>query len=223
MNKRIKGGGGLSRKLLAILLASGMMSSGALASDVYVDQAGDTGTFNITQSNGVNRVGTINTPSVFSGNNIAVDIIQNGTLNEADIQAVSATDTIINYDAQGGSNILEIDIANSGNELNVVKNGDGNRVTMCGTNSGAGTPAGASATCSTAVGVVDTTNNVNITGDSNTVNLALASANAVNNIDIGQTTPSSDNVVNITQSGADIHNVSLVINGDTNLINITQQ
>jgi hypothetical protein len=204
-------------------MASGMMTSGALASDVYVDQAGDTGTFNITQSNGVNRVGTINTPSVFSGNNIAVDIIQNGTLNEADIQAVSATDTIINYDAQGGSNILEIDIANSGNELNVTKSGDGNRVTMCGTNTGSGTPAGASATCSTAVGVVDTTNNINITGDSNTVNLALASANAVNNINIGQTTPSSDNVVNITQSGNSVHNVGVTINGDTNLVNITQQ
>jgi hypothetical protein len=208
---------------MAFVMAAIFAGSGAQASDVYVDQAGDTGTFNITQSNGVNRVGTINTPSVFSGNNIAVDIIQNGTLNEADIQAVSATDTIINYDAQGGSNILEIDIANSGNELNVVKNGDGNRVTMCGTNSGSGTPAGASATCSTAVGVVDTTNNINITGDSNSVNLALASANAVNNINIGQTTPSSDNVVNITQSGADIHNVGLVVNGDTNLVNITQQ
>jgi hypothetical protein len=208
---------------MAWVMAAIFAGSGAYASDVYVDQAGDTGTFNITQSNGVNRVGTISTPSVFSGNNIAVDIIQNGTLNEADIQAVSATDTIINYDAQGGSNILEIDIANSGNELNVVKAGDGNRLTMCGTNSGSGTPAGASATCSTAVGVVDTTNNINITGDSNTVNLALASANAVNNIDIGQTAPSSDNVVNITQSGSGVHNVGLVINGDTNLVNITQQ
>jgi hypothetical protein len=204
-------------------MAAIFAGSGAQASDVYVDQAGDTGTFNITQSNGVNRVGTISTPSVFSGNNILVDIIQNGTLNEADIQAVSATDTIINYDAQGGSNILEIEIANSGNELNVVKTGDGNRVTMCGTNDGAGAVAGATASCSTAVGVVDTLNNINITGDTNTVNLALASANAINNIDIGQTTPSNDNVVNITQSGSGVHNVGLVINGDTNLVNITQQ
>jgi hypothetical protein len=208
---------------MACVMAAIFAGSGAQASDVYVDQAGDTGTFNITQSNGINRVGTISTPSVFSGNNIAVDIIQNGTLNEADIQAVSATDTIINYDAQGGSNILEIDIANSGNELNVVKTGDGNRVTMCGTNDGAGAVAGATASCSTAVGVVDTLNNINITGDTNTVNLALASANAINNIDIGQTTPSNDNVVNITQSGVGVHNVSLVINGDTNLVNITQQ
>ena len=204
---------------MAWVMAAIFAGSGAQASDVYVDQAGDTGTFNITQSNGVNRVGTLSTPSVFSGNNITVDIIQNGTMNEADIQAISATDTVINYNAQGGSNTLEIEIGNSGNALNVVKNGDGNRVTMCGTKNG----TGASATCATAVGVVDTTNNINITGDSNTVNLALASANAINNIDIGQTTPSSDNVVNIVQSGNGLHNVGLVINGDTNLVNITQQ
>jgi hypothetical protein len=204
---------------MAWVMAAIFAGSGAQASDVYVDQAGDTGTFNITQSNGVNRVGTISTPSVFSGNNITVDIIQNGTLNEADIQAISATDTIINYDAQGSSNILEIEIGNSGNELNVVKNGDGNRVTMCGTKSG----TGASATCATAVGVVDTLNNINIDGSNNSVNLALASANAVNNINIGQTLPSDGNIVNITQSGNGLHNVGLVINGDTNLVNITQQ
>ena len=204
---------------MAWVMAAIFASSGAYASDVYVEQAGDTGTFNITQSNGSNRVGTISTPSVFSGNNILVDIIQNGTLNTADIQALSATDTIIDYNAQGDFNTLEIEIGNSGNELNVVKNGDGNRVTMCGTMSG----TGASATCATAVGVVDTLNNINITGDSNTVNLALASANAINNIDIGQTLPSSDNVVNIVQSGSGVHNVGLVINGDTNLVNITQQ
>ena len=204
---------------MAFVMAAIFAGSGAYASDVYVDQAGDTGTFNITQSNGVNRVGTISNPSVFSGNNITVDIIQNGTLNEADIQAISATDTVINYNAQGGSNTLEIEIGNSGNELNVVKNGDGNRVTMCGTKSG----TGASATCATAVGVVDTLNNINIDGSNNSVNLALASANAVNNIDIGQTLPSDGNIVNITQSGNGLHNVGLVINGDTNLVNITQQ
>lgn len=204
---------------MAFVMAAIFAGSGAYASDVYVDQAGDTGTFNITQSNGTNRVGTSTTPSVFSGNNIAVDIIQNGTLNTVDIQALTATDTIINYNAQGSSNSLEIEIGNSGNELNVVKNGDSNRVTMCGTMSG----TGASATCATAVGVVDTENNINIDGSNNSVNLALASANAVNNINIGQTLPSDGNIVNLIQSGASIHNVGLVINGDTNLVNITQQ
>jgi hypothetical protein len=223
MIKRSKGGGKLSRKLLAILLTSGMMSTGALASEVYIEQAGDTGTFNITQSNGSNRIGSVGTPSVFSGNAIAVDIVQDGTLNEADLSVVTATDTVIDYTATGGSNILEIDIANSGNSLTVVKTGDGNRITMCGTNDGAGTVAGATASCSTSVGVVDTTNVINITGDTNTVNLALASANAINTVNIGQTTPSNDNVVNITQDGASVHTTAITIDGNTNLVNVTQQ
>jgi hypothetical protein len=168
-------------------------------------------------------VGSANTPSVFSGNSILVDIIQNGTLNEADLSVITATDTVIDYTAIGGSNILEVDIANSGNSLTVLKEGDDNRLTMCGTNNGSGTPAGASASCTSSVGVVDTVNTVNIKGDRNSVNLALASANANNTVNIGQTTPSDDNVVNITQSGAGVHTTAITINGNTNLVNVTQQ
>ena len=210
-------------RIIAFVVAAMFAGSVAQASEVYIDQAGDTGTFNITQSNGSNRVGSANTPSVFSGNNILVDIIQNGTLNEADLSVITATDTVIDYAATGGSNILEVDIANSGNSLTVVKEGDSNRLTMCGTNSGTGTPAGASASCTSAVGVVDTVNTANIKGDRNSVNLALASANANNTINIGQSTPSDDNVVNITQSGAGVHTTAITINGNTNLVNVTQQ
>ncbi len=211
-------------KGMAFIMAAIFAGSGVQASEVYIEQAGDTGTFNITQSNGSNRVGSANTPSIFSGNNITVDIIQNGTLNEADLSVVTATDTVIDYTATGGSNILEVDIANSGNSLTVVKTGDGNRVTMCGTNNvGVGGQTGATASCSTAVGVVDTTNILNITGDSNSVNLALASANASNTVNIGQTTPSDGNVVNITQSGAGLHTTAITIDGNTNLVNVTQQ
>jgi hypothetical protein len=211
-------------KGMAFIMAAIFAGSGAaLASEVYIEQAGDSSTFNITQSNGSSRVGSVNTPSVFSGNNILVDIVQTGTLNEADLSVLTATDTVIDYTATGGSNILLVDIANSGNSLTVLKEGDGNRLTMCGTNSGAGSPAGASATCSTAVGVVDTVNTVNIKGDSNSVNLALASANAVNTINIGQTTISDNNVVNITQSGAGLHTTAVTVDGNSNLVNITQQ
>jgi hypothetical protein len=211
-------------KGMAFIMAAIFAGSGsALASEVYIEQAGDSSTFNITQSSGSSRVGSVNTPSVFSGNNILVDIVQTGTLNEADLSVLTATDTVIDYTAIGGSNILEVDIANSGNSLTVLKEGDGNRLTMCGTNSGSGTPAGASATCSTAVGVVDTVNTVNIKGDSNSVNLALASANAVNTINIGQTTLSDSNVVNITQGGAGLHTTAVTVDGNSNLVNITQQ
>ena len=56
MIKRSKGGGELSRKLLAILLASGMLSSGALANDVYVEQVGDGSIVSITQTGAGNMV-----------------------------------------------------------------------------------------------------------------------------------------------------------------------
>lgn len=211
-------------KSMALVIAAIFVGSGSvLASEVYIEQAGDTGTFNITQSNGNNRVGSSGTPSVFGGNNILVDIVQDGTLNEADLSVLTASDTVIDYTATGNSNILEVEIANSGNSLTVVKTGDANRVTMCGTNNGAGTVAGATAACTAAVGVVDTVNVINITGDSNAVNLALASANAVNTVNIGQTTPSDANVVNITQSGAGVHTTAITVDGDTNLVNVTQQ
>jgi len=211
-------------KGMAFIMAAIFAGSGAQASEVYIEQAGSSSTFNITQSNGSNRVGSDSTPSIFSGNNIAVDIIQNGTLNEADLSVVTATDTVIDYTAIGGSNILEVDIVNSGNSLTVVKTGDGNRVTMCGTNNvGVGGQTGATASCSSAVGVVDTTNIINITGDSNSVNLALASINASNTVNIGQTAPSDGNVVNITQSGAGLHTTAITIDGNTNLVNVTQQ
>jgi hypothetical protein len=64
---------------------------------------------------------------------------------------------------------------------------------------------------------------INIDGSRNSVNLALASANAENTVNIGQTTPSNDNIVNITQDGAGKHITAITINGDTNLVNITQQ
>ena len=211
-------------KGMAFIMAAIFAGSGsALASEVYIEQAGSSSTFNITQSNGNNRVGSANTPSEFSGSSILVDIVQNGTLNEADLKVLTATDTVIDYTAIGDSNILEVDIANSGNSLTVVKTGEANRVTMCGTNDGAGTVAGATASCSTAVGVVDTTNVINITGDSNSVNLALASANASNTVNIGQNTISDNNVVNITQSGAGQHTTAITIDGNTNLVNVTQQ
>lgn len=207
-------------KGMAFIMAAIFAGSGASASEVYIEQAGSSSTFNITQSNGNSRVGDVGTPSVFSGNSIFVDIIQDGTLNEADLNVVTATDTKIDYTATGSSNILEVDIADSGNDLTVVKTGDANRVTMCGTNNiGVGGQTGSTASCSTAVNVVDTTNVINIDGSRNSVNLALASANATNTVNIDQ----DDNMVNITQSGAGVHTTAITIDGNTNLVNIIQQ
>ena len=211
---------GMSFIMAAIFAGSGS----ALASEVYIEQAGSNSTFNITQSNGSNRVGSVGTPSEFDGSSILVNIIQDGTGNAADLSVLSTTGTDINYTATGSDNILEVNINNSGNDLTVVKEGDDNRVTMCGSNGADGTRSGsANTSCSGAVSVVDTTNVINIDGSRNSVNLALASANAENTVNIGQTTPSNDNIVNITQDGAGKHITAITINGDTNLVNVTQQ
>jgi hypothetical protein len=212
------------KSMTVIVAAIFVMMGTAVASEVYIEQAGSNSTFNITQSNGNSRVGSVGTPSVFSGNNIDVDITQTGTLNEADLSVVNSSDIVIDYTATGISNILEVDISASDNSLTVDKAGDFNRVTMCGTNNvGVGGQTGSTASCSTAVGAVDTTNVINIAGDSNSVNLALASIGAKNTVNIGQTTASDNNVVNITQSGAGLHTTAITVDGNTNLVNVTQQ
>jgi hypothetical protein len=209
---------------MAFIMAAIFVGSGAQASEVYIEQAGSSSTFNITQSNGNNRVGSVGTPSEFDGSSILVNIIQDGTGNAADLRVLSTTGTDINYTATGSDNILEVNINNSGNDLTVVKEGDDNRVTMCGSNGADGTRSGSATTsCSGAISVVDTTNVINIDGSRNSVNLALASANAENTVNIGQTTPSNDNIVNITQDGSGKHITAITIDGDTNLVNITQQ
>jgi hypothetical protein len=231
MKTRIKGGGELSRKLLAILVTSGMLSSGAIANDVYIEQAGDSSTFNITQSGtGGNRVGSSGTPSTFTGNNQTIDIVQAGQGNQADL-SVSGGSTTINYSATGDLNELKVEIdGGTGNTFNIAKTGDSNRVTVCGTNNvGTSGQTGSTAGCTAGVAVNDTTNTINVNGDSNKVNLALASADAVNTINIGHNSQgvagsaSSGNIVNITQSSSGIPTTNITVNGDTNTINVKQQ
>lgn len=207
---------------MAFVMSAMFWGSGAFANDVYIEQAGDTSEFNITQTGSGNRVGTSSTPSTFSGNGQTIDIVQSGSTNTADL-TVDGGSTTINYSATGDSNTLIVEIdGGTGNTFNIVKEGDSNRVTVCGTNN-AGSAAGNAVACSAGVQVNDTTNTINIAGGSNSVNLALASPNATNTINIGQTTSSDSNIVNITQTGAlATHNVNATINGSTNTLNITQ-
>lgn len=199
--------------------------SGVLANEVYIEQAGSGSTFDITQSGtGSNRVGSSGTASSFTGDNQNVTITQAGLSNAADL-SVNGGSTTIGYTATGDLNELVVNIdGGSGNTLNVIKTGDSNRVTVCGTNNvGVSGQTGATASCSSGVAVNDTTNTINITGDSNKVNLALASADASNTINIGQTTPSTGNIINVTQSGLGIPTTNLTIDGNTNTVNIKQQ
>lgn len=209
-------------KLMAFVMSAMFWGSGVLAADVYIEQAGDSSTFNITQTGAGNRVGTSSTTSVFTGNSQTIDITQTGSTNTADL-TINGGSTTIDYTAIGDTNDLQMEIdGGTGNTFTITKTGDSNRVTVCGTNN-VGTAANNAVACSAGMTVNDTTNTIAITGDSNSVNLALASPNATNVINIGQTTSSSNNVVNLTQTGAlATHNVNATINGNTNTLNIVQ-
>jgi hypothetical protein len=201
-----------------------MMSTGVFASDVYIDQAGSTTTIDITQTGADNTVGSSGTPTTIVGDNTDVDITQTGTFNTADIKmSVGTSDSTVNYTAAGGSNILNVEIDGAADtKLTTTIAGDSNEVTLCGT---IGTVAAASqtATCATGVQANTTTSNIAITGDRNQIAIGADAASAVNNITVGGNVTSSDNVINLSQTGLDVPNVTLNVDGSTNAINITQQ
>jgi hypothetical protein len=220
MNKRIKGGGKLSRKILAILMTSGMLSSGAFANDVYVEQIGDNAIVSITQTGAGNMVngnvgglGLVDDPALILGDLNDVTISQIGSGNQISM--------IINNGAGTGATVV------------VSANGNDNTQTIgCGT--------ALSATCN--AGTISS----QITGNSNnTVQMltggAVKSTIAINGnwnnvthtatgagLHSGEITVSGSgvsgaaNAVTLTQSGALTKNAVITSNGSNNNVIVTQ-
>jgi hypothetical protein len=220
MNKRIKGGGKLSRKILAILMTSGMLSSGAFANDVYVEQIGDNTIVSITQTGAGNMVngnvgglGLVDDPALILGDLNDVTISQIGSGNQISM--------IINNGAGTGATVV------------VSANGNDNTQTIgCGT--------ALSATCN--AGTISS----QITGNSNnTVQMltggAVKSTIAINGnwnnvthtatgagLHSGEITVSGSgvsgaaNAVTLTQSGALTKNAVITSNGSNNNVIVTQ-
>ena len=206
------------------LLASLLATTAVWASDVYIDQAGSTTTIDITQTGDGNTVGSSGTASTIIGDNSDIDLTQTGSNNTADIEtATGASGTVINYDATGGSNVLDVDISTATDtKLTTTITGDSNEVTLCGT-LGTVATATASATCATEVSADTVTTTLAITGDSNKVAIGADAGSAVNTITLGANTKSDYNTINLQQTGLDVPVVTLNVDGNTNAINITQQ
>ena len=204
------------KKLLLTTASVVFMATPLMASEVYINQVGGALNVDILQENGLNRINTENDPSLIEGDDINVEVIQNGDMNEMDLylqQGANSTNFV--YSATGDMNTIVTNIYGGiDNSFVATLIGNSNVVTVCKdyTNS----------VCNGII--VNLTNTVmNITGNSNTVNLAYDSANATNNIDIGQNTPSDNNIVNLTQTTANgYNNVNMVIDGDSNTVDILQ-
>jgi hypothetical protein len=221
MKKRITGCGELSRKLLAILLASGMVSTGAWANDVYVEQIGDNAIVSITQTGAGN---VVNGNVGGTGNDTDMALIQ-GDLNDVTVNQI------------GSGNILSMTINNesSGTGATVVVSADGSSNTQtigCGTSF--------SSDCNASIIRSEITGNNN-----NTVQMlsggAVQSKIAVNGnwnnvthaasgvgFHSGEITVSGSgvngaaNAVTLTQSGAMTKNAVITSNGSNNNVIVTQ-
>ena len=222
MIKSVKGGGGLSRKLLAILMASGMMSSGAFANDVYMEQVGDNSIISITQSGAGNL---INGNVGGTGNTDDAALIK-GDLNDVTITQIGSSNTL--------SLILNNQSSGTGSTVVVAAMGSGNTQTIgCGT--ALSSNCNASVIRSEISGDDNTTlqtlsggvvqSKISINGSNNTVTHTASGAGLHN----GEITVSgsgqgggSTNVVSLTQSGVTAKNAIITSTGSTNTISITQ-
>ena len=221
MNKRIKGGGGLSRKILAILVVSGMVSSGAWANDVYVEQIGDNAVVSITQTGAGNMVngnigglGNVDDPALIRGDLNDVTINQLGSGNILSL--------ILNNEANGTGATVVISADGSSNTQNV----------SCGT--------ALSSSCNASIIRSEITGNNNntiqtlsggvvqskiaINGNWNNVTHTATGAGAHS----GEITVSGSgvsgaaNAVTLTQSGAMTKNAVITSNGSNNNVIVTQ-
>jgi hypothetical protein len=220
MKKRIKGGGKLSRKILAILMASGMLSSGAFANDVYVEQIGDNTMVSITQDGAGNKVngnvgglGNIDDPALILGDLNDVTISQIGSGNQISM--------IINNGAGTGATVV------------VSANGNDNTQTIgCGT--------ALSSTCSAGTissQITGNNNNTLQTLSGGVVKSTIAINGNWNNVThtasgvgqhSGEITVSGSgvsgaaNAVTLTQSGAQTKNAVITSNGSNNNVLVVQ-
>lgn len=209
-----------------------LMSTAAMAADVYLDQAGSSSTIDITQQGDGNRVGSSGERTTINGSSADIDITQSGSSNEIDIETgVSTTAPDIDVVQDGNSNKLNIDlgsVADPAIDVNIA--GDSNEVDVCGTLT-TNASAVASAVCGTDmsqdyIGIdIDIAN----TSDGNKIAIGRSGITGTDGttevkVSIGGTTAGSDsNIVNIIQdSTTESGIVDLTIDGTGNAINITQ-
>jgi hypothetical protein len=215
------GNGGLSRKLLAILMIAGMLSSGAFANDVYVEQIGDNSSVSITQTGAGNMV---------NGN-------VGGTGNTDDMALIRGDLNDVTVNQIGAGNILSMVLNNesNGTGATVVASADGSNNTQdisCGT--------ALSSSCNASIirsEITGNNNNTVQTLSGGTVQSKIAINGNWNNVThtasgvglhsgeitvSGSGTSSIANAVTLIQSGAQTKNAVITSNGSNNNIIVTQ-
>ena len=209
-----------------------LMSTAAMAADVYLDQAGSSSTIDITQQGDGNRVGSSSERTTINGSSADIDISQSGSSNEVDIKTGSSTTAPdIDIVQDGSSNVFNIDLGSVSDpaiDLNVV--GDSNKIDVCGTLTTNASNA-VDAVCGSDMSQDYVGIDIDIANSSDSNKIAIGRSGITGTdgttevkVSIGATTAGSDsNIVNIIQdSTTESGVVDLTIDGTGNAINITQ-
>jgi hypothetical protein len=205
------------KKLLLATTLLVAVSQPLMASEVYIDQVGGNLNVDVLQENGNNRINTESEAMTIDGDDITVNLTQSGDANEADLEFESgASTTTFSYTATGDMNIITGKIFGGiNNTFTTDIVGSDNVMTYCQTYT--------NSVCNGII-VDNTDTATNIIGNNNTINYALDSADAVNAVDVGQTTASNFNEIHLFQTSAGGFNqIGMTIDGDSNIINVDQQ
>lgn len=249
MDKRMKGAGGLSRKVLTILVLSAMSTLGMAADNsIYIDQSGDFNTITMNQDGAGNQVKGLTSavatnsatdPALIRGNNVTVNIDQTGSNNKLGLgidagtgtNGVSLVYSTINSGNISGSNNLatfQIGTASaraSDTIVSVTQLNGGNvaNVAMSGSdNQLTATQSGGGATLISTVAASGTRQTITTsggTGNSVTTNLTGDNGNVSVLVD------GATNTIGITQAdagGSTGHQAVIDITGNSNTLALNQ-
>ena len=249
MDKRIKGAGKLSRKLLTILMLSGMTTLGMAADNsIYIDQSGDFANVTINQDGAGNQVRGLQSSggddktiaSIIRGNSVLVNINQTGSTNKLDLgidatvsgtKSVDLTYSTVNSGNITGSNNTAIfqlgtstaTLSNSVVSVIQVNGGNNAEVRMTGNdNQLTALQSGGSASLTSLVNASGTRQNITTAGGTgNQVSTTLTGNNGAVDVNVMGAT----NVISIAQSGdggSVGHQAVMDINGTGNSVTLNQ-
>ena len=249
MKKSLKGVGKLSRKLLTILVLSGMATLGMAADNsIYIDQSGDFANVTINQDGAGNQVRGLSAvtsndptaPAIIRGNNVLVNINQTGSSNKMNlgIDAQNGTSSSVNFsystinsgNLTGSNNNATFQIGTSSSKasdtvVSVTQLNGGNtaNVSMVGSdNQLTATQSGGGATLVSTVDAAGTRQSITTSGGTgNSVTTNLTGDNGNVNIGIVGAT----NTISVAQSdagGSTGHQAVMDIVGSSNSVTLAQ-
>lgn len=216
--------------LLSLFLVSLVANAN---NEIYLEQTGSTGLFNITQVGNSNKVGENTNISTIAGDGSIFNISQIGSGNTLDIQW-DGNEALFDLYVEGNGNYQNIYVVGDRNNISNVVLGDSNSITIAKDDlSGEKSAITSHLVKNFITGSINTVNlylndninafsEINILGSSNTVN----SIQEGGNLGLGHTQTiqlqGDGNYFNVAQSGSEFQTLQLTHYGSGSTFNIVQ-